>query len=260
MSARCPCKGSSSSSSSRDCETLLIVLRSCLGSTLGPSPPVATVEMDKGEGLCGNGGKGKKGTRWPREEGSYAYLKNFRRGLRHQRERALRDMQADEDDKKSEAQRRWLWILQKQYFLDYVDEMIFDEPVTLEGKETTQYGSMAETARRRLTKSEVLWNTQFIKQEAVQQRRGFALAATPSTPAPATPPWRTKRRVAADAAPMHVDSRQSGRSFRTKKTKPAAATAAGPRSASAFGQFPFIAPPPGIVDFNQMNASIFAPP
>ena len=51
--------------------------------------------MDKGEGLCGNGGKGKKGTRWPREEGSYAYLKNFRRGLRHQRERALRDMQAD---------------------------------------------------------------------------------------------------------------------------------------------------------------------
>ena len=30
MSARCPCKGSSSSSSSRDFETLLIVLRSCL--------------------------------------------------------------------------------------------------------------------------------------------------------------------------------------------------------------------------------------
>ena len=95
--------------------------------------------------------------------------------------------------------------------------MIFDEPVTLEGKETTQYGSMAETARRRLTEEEVLWNTKFIKQEAVEQRRGFALVATPSTPAPATPPWRTKRRVAADAAPMHVDSRQSGRSFRTKK-------------------------------------------
>ena len=57
--------------------------------------------MDKGEGFCGNGGKGKKGTRWPREEGSYAYLKNFRRGLCHQRERALRDMQADEDDKKA---------------------------------------------------------------------------------------------------------------------------------------------------------------
>ena len=102
MSARMPlAKGSSSSSSSRDCETLLIVLRSCLGATLGPSPPVATVEMDKGEGLCGNGGKGKKGTRWPREEGSYAYLKNFRRGLLHQRKRALRDMQADEDDKKA---------------------------------------------------------------------------------------------------------------------------------------------------------------
>ena len=51
MSARCPCKGSSSSSSSRDCETLLIVLRSCLGSTLGPSPPAATVEMTEPEPL-----------------------------------------------------------------------------------------------------------------------------------------------------------------------------------------------------------------
>ena len=55
----CPCKGSSSSSSSRDCETLQIVLRSCLDSTLGLSPPAATVEMDKGKGLCGNGGNGK---------------------------------------------------------------------------------------------------------------------------------------------------------------------------------------------------------
>ena len=45
----CPCKGSSSSSSSRDCETLLIVSRSCLGSTLGPSPPAATVEMTEPE-------------------------------------------------------------------------------------------------------------------------------------------------------------------------------------------------------------------
>ena len=259
MSARCPCKGSSSSSSSRDCETLLIVLRSCLGSTLGPSPPVATVEMDKGEGRCGNGGNDKKETRWPRAPGSYAYLKNFRRGLLHQRKRALRDMQADEDDKKSEAQRRWLWIMQKHYFLDYCHEMIFDEPVTLEGKET-QYGSMEENARRGLTEEEVRWNTKFIKQEAGEQRRGFALVATPSTPAPATPPWRTKRREAVAVAPMHVDSRQSGRSFGTKKTKPVVATAAGPRSASAFGQFPFIAPPPGIVDFNQMNASIFAPP
>ena len=43
---------------------MLIVLRSCLGSTLGPSPLVATVEMDKGKG-----GKGKKGTSWARECG-----------------------------------------------------------------------------------------------------------------------------------------------------------------------------------------------
>ena len=171
----------------------------------------------------------------------------------------MRDMQADGDDKKSEAQRRWLWILQKQYFLDYCHEMIWDEAVTWEGEEM-QHGSMGETARRCLTEQEVRWNTKFIKQEAGEQRRGFALVATPSTPALATPPWRTKRREAAAAAPMHVDSRQSGRSFGTKKTKPAVATAAGPRSASAFGQFPFTAPLPGIADVNQMNASIFAPP
>ena len=62
--AACPCKGSSSSSSSRDCETLLIVLLGCLGSSLGPSPPAATAETDKGKG-----GKGKKGTSWARECG-----------------------------------------------------------------------------------------------------------------------------------------------------------------------------------------------
>ena len=90
--------------------------------------------MDKGEGRCGNGGNDKKETRRPRAPGSYAYLKNFRRGLLHQRKRALRDMQADEDDKKGDAQHRWLWILQKQYFLDYCNEMIWGEAVTLEGK------------------------------------------------------------------------------------------------------------------------------
>ena len=84
MSARCFCKGSSSSSSSRDCETLLIVLRSCFGSILGPSPPAAIVKM-------GKGGKGKKGTSWAREVGTYAYLKNFRKGLRYQRERCERE-------------------------------------------------------------------------------------------------------------------------------------------------------------------------
>ena len=41
--------------------------------------------MDKGKG-----GKGKKGTRWPREVGTRPYLNNFRKGLRFQRERALR--------------------------------------------------------------------------------------------------------------------------------------------------------------------------
>ena len=83
-----------------------------------------------------------------------------------------------------------------------------------------QYGSMEEKARRSLTEQQVRWNTKFIEQEAKEQRRGFALAATPSTPAPAThptPPWRTKRRKAVAAAPTNVDYPQSGRSRGAKK-------------------------------------------
>ena len=56
-------------------------------STLGPSPPAAKAEMDKGKG-----GKGKKWTSWPREVGTYPYLKNFRKGLHHQLDRCLRDL------------------------------------------------------------------------------------------------------------------------------------------------------------------------
>ena len=68
--------------------------------------------MDKGKG-----GKGKKGTSWAREPGSYPYLKNFRKGLRFQRERALREMEAAPDAETArDANDRWCWILQKQYF------------------------------------------------------------------------------------------------------------------------------------------------
>ena len=49
--------------------------------------------MDKGKG-----GKGKKDTSWPREPGTLPYLKNFRKGLRFQLERAFREMEAAPDD------------------------------------------------------------------------------------------------------------------------------------------------------------------
>ena len=219
-------------------------------------PPAATVEM-MGKG---KGGKGKNWTSWPREVGTRQYLKNFRKGLRFQRWRAWSDVEAAPDDAKSAAQDRYLWVLAKQKSLDYGHDMVKGGPVMQQGGQMQFADLMKTAARRCLTKAEIRWNAAFIEQEAEEQHRGFALVATPSTPALATPPWRTKRREAAAVAPMHVDSPQSGRSFGTKKTKPAAATAAGPRSASAFGQFPFTAPPPGIADFNQMNASIFAPP
>ena len=138
--------------------------------------------------------------------------------------------------------------------------MIFDEPVTLEGKETTQCGSMEDIARRGLTEEEVRWNTKFIKQEAREQRRGFALVATPSTPAPATPPWRTKRREAAAAAPMHVDSPQSGRSFGTKKKASGCNSYWSSISIGVWAAPVHRAPFPGVFDSNQMNASISVPP
>ena len=59
-------------------------------------------------------GKGKKGTSWPREVGTRPYLKNFRKGLRHQRERCVRELEAARDDATArDAEDRWRWILEK---------------------------------------------------------------------------------------------------------------------------------------------------
>ena len=59
-----------------------------------PPPPVAPPETDKGEGAKG---KGKKGASWAREGGTHPYLKNFHKGLRFQRERCLRALEAARD-------------------------------------------------------------------------------------------------------------------------------------------------------------------
>ena len=73
-----------------------------------------------------------------------------------------------------------------------------------------QYADLKETAARRcLTEEEIRWNAAFMEQEAEEQRRDSASVATPATPAPDTPPWRTKRGDAA-AAPMHVDPPHGG--------------------------------------------------
>ena len=65
--------------------------------------------MDKGKG-----GKGKKWTSWPREVGTYPYLKNFRKGLHHQLDRCLRDLQASPDPAtRCFVDHRLVWILAK---------------------------------------------------------------------------------------------------------------------------------------------------
>ena len=66
--------------------------------------------MDKGKG-----GKGKKGTSWARAPGTRPYLNNFRKGLRFQRERALREMEAAPDVET--ACDRWSWVPPKEGFV-----------------------------------------------------------------------------------------------------------------------------------------------
>ena len=151
----------------------------------------------------GKGGKGKKGTRWARKPGTQAYLKNFRRGLRWQLERALGEMVAVPDDEKCAAQGRWFWVLATQKSLDYGHEMVKGGPVMLEGWQM-QYADLKETAARRcLTEEDTRWNAAFMEQEAEEQRRDSASVATPATPAPDTAPCKTKRGEA-NVAPMRV--------------------------------------------------------
>ena len=135
----------------------------------------------------GKGGKGKKGTSWPREVGTYPYLKNFRKGLRFQLERCLRELAASPDPATAcFVDTRLRWILAKQDFLDNFHEMVWDMPAPWCPQ--MEYGSLEPAARRCLTDEEIRWNKVLIQAEGRQQRRGSASAATAATPAAATAP------------------------------------------------------------------------
>ena len=71
--------------------------------------------------------------------GTYAYLKNSRKGLHYQRERCLRDLAAATDARDAataaECNDRLLWIREKQDFLDTRNEMVLDRPVTQRGRQ-----------------------------------------------------------------------------------------------------------------------------
>ena len=82
--------------------------------------------MGKGKG---KGGNGKTSTIGPREIGTYPYLKNIRKGLRCQLDRCLRKLTASPDPAAAcFVDSRLHWISTKQYFLDTLNIMIWDQP------------------------------------------------------------------------------------------------------------------------------------
>ena len=77
--------------------------------------------MDKGKGAKGNG-KGGQGRGFPsRQIGTHAYLKNYRKGLRHQTERAQEDSETLRNTSRfAAAHDRLQWTFQKQYEYNFL--------------------------------------------------------------------------------------------------------------------------------------------
>ena len=80
--------------------------------------------------------------------GSYAYLKNFRKGLRYQRERCLHAA-TDAGDAATAADcgDRLRWIREKQVFLDTRNEMVWDRPARQNDRQM-DFGSLPPTFAR----------------------------------------------------------------------------------------------------------------
>ena len=95
-------------------------------------------------------------SRWERREpGSRAYIKNYRKGLHHQWERAWSAVQdLPRGDARDAAQDRLNWVLAKQDALDDKDVMFFDAPVTQEGGLMRFADLKSTAARRRPTQQE----------------------------------------------------------------------------------------------------------
>ena len=105
--------------------------------------------------------------------GTYPYLKNFRKGLHHQLDRCLRDLQASPDPAtRCFVDTRLRWILAKFDLLDNFHVMIWDRPAPWDPQ--MEYGSLEPAARRRLTDAEIRWTAELIEAEGLQQRHGAA--------------------------------------------------------------------------------------
>ena len=147
--------------------------------------------------------------------GTYAYLKNFRKGLRHQRERCELDLQGalPGGDRESAAtaaaaRKRLLWIHEKQIYLDTHHEMIIDQAGIWMG-ELADFGSLEPDARRPLSVDEIRWNREMIGLERTAPARPKELDVSKSA------------RVAPTARPP-----DSGSAVRTKTGATGAAVAA----------------------------------
>ena len=145
--------------------------------------------------------------------GTYAYLKNFRKGLAHQYQRCKAQMEAaDESAETAESHRKRLaWIEQKQIRLDRYHEMILDRPGMWMGEEQP-YGNM--NPFRQLSEQEIEWNRELREEERNQQPRypprqepsssGSASAAATAPPVAATaaPPVAATAAATGPALPV----------------------------------------------------------
>ena len=100
-------------------------------------------------------------TRLILQAGTFAFLKNFRKGLRHQMARCNSQLAAatacGDPSAAQEAQHRLDWIFEKQRRLDVDHDMVHDKPSWHFGREL-EYGSLQDDARRLLTAQEIDWN------------------------------------------------------------------------------------------------------
>ena len=164
--------------------------------------------------------------------GTWAYLKNFRKGLAHQYQKCKAQMEsADECAATAELHRKRLaWIEEKQIRLDTFHEMIVDRPGIWMG-EPQQYGNM--NPFRQLSGQEIEWNRELCEEERrnVLQQPRYPPRQEPSSSGSASAA-ATAPPVAATAAP------------------PVAATAAPPVAATAAATGPALpvkrAPAPGL--------------
>ena len=178
--------------------------------------------MEMAKGAKGKGGEGKKRTFWTRELGDLSYLKNFRRGLRYQKERCLSALASGPSDETArDIDDRLQWIRFKQNLLDNGNEMIWDRPGTRNGRQMA-YGSLHPSVRRLLTLAEISWNADLIEVERLQQRRRFASAPTQAPPAAATARARGSASSTTAAAETALGSASP-----PNPAAPAAATALG---------------------------------